>query len=131
MLFLLGLQLFATTGLDDALLLRFIGNTLSDGLRSLPAKSVESLRQMRVREVVAGVHPVGIHGAEVLNLKLEERAGELLGVTKLLSESVGLELELAANNVHKEVDDEIHGRESIREEDESDNDGVLLEETER
>lgn len=130
MLFLLGLQLVAATGLDDTLLLRLVGDTLSDGLRSLPAKSVESLRQMRVREVVAGVHPVGIHGAEVLNLKLEERAGELLGVTKLLGESIGLELELAADNVHKEVDDEIHGGESIREEDESNNDGVLLEETE-
>jgi hypothetical protein len=129
--FLLGLQLVATTGLDDTLLLRLVGDTLSDGLRSLPAKSVESLRQMRVRKVVAGVHPVGIHGAEVLNLELEERAGELLGVTKLLGKCIGLELELAADNVHKEVDDEIHGSESIREEDKADNDGVLLEETER
>lgn len=86
---------------------------------------------MRVREVVAGVHPVGVHGAKVLDLKLEERAGELLRVTKLLGKGVRLELELAADNVHKKVDDEIHGGKSIREEDEANNDGVLLEETKR
>jgi hypothetical protein len=130
----IALQLVASTGLDNTFLLvlkRLVGDTLSNTLGTLPAEGIEALRQVRVREVVAGVHPVGVHGAKVLDLELEERAGELLRVTELLGKSIGLELELAADDVHEKVDDEIHGGEGIREEDESNNDGVLLEETER
>lgn len=35
-----------------------------------------------MREVVARVHPVSVHGAEVLNLQLDEGAGKVFGVTK-------------------------------------------------
>jgi hypothetical protein len=132
--FFLGLQLVASTGLDDTLLLvieRLVSDAFGNTLRSLPAKGVKPLRQVRVREVVAGIHPIGIHSAKVLDLELKEGAGKLLGVTKPLGKSIGLELELAADNVHKQVDDEIHGGKSIGEEDESDNNGVLFEETER
>jgi hypothetical protein len=86
---------------------------------------------VRVREVVAGIHPVGIHGAKVLDLELKEGAGKLLGITKPLGKSIGLELELSADNVHKQVDDEIHRGKSIGEEDEANNNGVLFEKTER
>jgi hypothetical protein len=130
----LGLQLIASTGLDNTLLLvikRLVSDALGNTLRSLPTKGVKSLRQVRVGEVVAGIHPVGVHGAKVLDLEFEERAGELLRVTELLGKSIGLELELAADNVHKQVDDKIHGSKSIGEEDEADDNGVLLEETER
>lgn len=126
------LQLISAAGLDDAFLFRglgsLVGNTLSDALRTLPAKSLEALRKVRVGEVVAGVHPVGVHGAEVLDLELEQGAGELLGVAELLGKGVGLELKLAADDVHEQGDDQVHGGEGIREEDEADDDGVLSEE---
>lgn len=131
---MLHLQLITSTGLDNTLLLvvnGLISDTLGDTLRALPAKGLEALRKMGVREVVAGVHPIGVHGAKVLNLELEERAGKLLGVTKLLSESIGLELKLAADDVHKQVDDKVHRSKGIREEDEANDNGVLLEEAER
>lgn len=126
-----GLQLVATCNLSDTLLVSLsglVGDTLGDALRALPAEGIKALRKVGVREVVAGVHPVGIHGAEVLDLELEERAGELLRVSELLGEGVGLELELAGDDVHAELDKEVSRREGIREEDEADDDGVLLEE---
>ena len=55
---------------------------------ALPSKCLETLREDRVRVVVAGVHPVRIHGAQVLDLELEERFGELLGVPKLLGKVI-------------------------------------------
>jgi hypothetical protein len=131
---LLHLQLITSTGLDNTVLFAvngLISDTLSNAFGALPAKGLETLRQMGVREVVAGINPIGVHGAKVLDLELEERAGKLLGVTKLLSEGIGLELELAADDVHKQVDDKIHRSKSIREENETNDDGVLLEETER
>lgn len=97
------LQLVATGSLDDTVLVtlsRLVSDALSDTLRALPAKGLETLGQMGVGEVVAGVDGVGVHGAEVLDLELEKRAGELLGVAEALGEGVGLELELAGENVH-------------------------------
>ena len=41
-----------------------------------------------MRVVVASVHPVRIHRAQVLDLELEEGLGELLGVAELLSEVI-------------------------------------------
>jgi len=131
---LLHLQLITSTGLDNTLLLvanGLISDAVGDTLGALPAKGLEALRQMGVREVVAGVHPIGVHGAKVLDLELEKRTSKLLGITKLLSEGIGLELELAADDMHKQVDDEIHRSKSVREEDETNDDRVLLEETER
>lgn len=130
----LGLQLIASTRLDDTLLLvikRLVRDAFGNTLGPLPAKGVESLRQVRVGEMVAGIHPVGVHSAKVLNLELKEGAGKLLRVAQALGKCIGLELELAADNVHKQVDDEIHRGKSIREEDEADNNGVLFEETKR
>jgi len=79
--------------------------------------------------VVARIHPVGLHGAQVLNLELDERAGQLGLVAEVVGEGVGLELEAAGEDVHEELDDRIHGREDVGEEDEADNDGVLGQET--
>jgi hypothetical protein len=126
------LQFVAAGDLCDALLVslgsRLVGNTLSDALGALPAESLEALSEMGVGEVEAGIHPVGVHGAKVLNLELEERAGELLRIAQTLGEVIGLELKLASNHVHEELDDDIGGGEGVREEDEADDDGVLLEE---
>ena len=83
-----------------------------------------------MREVVARIHPVSIHGTKVLNLELDERRRELGLVPLLLREPVGLKLEAAAHNIHQELNHGIHGREDVREEDEADNDGVLLHEAE-
>ena len=76
--------------------------------------------------MVAGVQPVSIHGAEVLNVQLEQAAGELGSVTKLLRERISLKLKLARNDVHEVLDDSVHGRQGAGEEDEPDDDGELL-----
>ena len=81
-------------------------------------------------EVVAGIHPVGIHSAKVLDLELDKRGGKLGLVAELAREAISLELEAAAHNIHQELNHGIHGREDIGEEDEADNDGVLLHEAE-
>ena len=73
------------TGLDR--LLAVLGHTTGD-LATRPAQRLESLRQDRVRVVVAGVHPVGVHGAQVLDLQFEQRRGELLGVAQLHREGI-------------------------------------------
>ena len=41
-----------------------------------------------MREVVARVHPVSVHGAEVLNLQLDKGAGKIFGVAELHSKVV-------------------------------------------
>lgn len=127
------LQLVTTRGLNNTILLllsSLILHTLRNTLRALPAKSLETLRQMGVREVVGGVDRVGVHGAEVLDLELEKGAGELLGVAETLGESVGLELELAGQDVHAELEEHVHGGEGVGEEEEADDDGVFGEEAE-
>lgn len=75
--------------------------------------------------MVAGVHPVGIHGAEVLDVKLDERPGELHAETDLLGKGVGLELESAGDNVQEQLNDGVQRRERVGEEQETDNDGLL------
>lgn len=55
---------------------------------TLPAKRLESLGEDGVGVVVAGIHPVRIHSAQVLDLELEEGLGELLRVPELLGEVI-------------------------------------------
>lgn len=81
-----------------------------------------------MREVVARKHPVSIHGAEVLDLELDKRPRQFGTVSKVAREGVGLELEATAENVHHELNDGIHGPQHVREENESDDDRVLLDE---
>lgn len=73
-------------------------------------------------EVVARVHPVGIHGGQVLDLELNQTPGKLGGVAKVLSESIGLEFVLAGEDVHHELNNSVHWSQGIREKDESDDD---------
>lgn len=115
------LQLVAATGFDDTLVL-----LLANSLFALPVQGLEALREMRVREVVARVHPVSIHGAEILNVQLDERSGQLSAHTQVVGELVSLELEGAGDDVQEELDDSVHWREGIGEEEEADDDGVLV-----
>ena len=80
--------------------------------------------------VVAGVHPVRVHCRQILDLKLDQTLGEVLREAEIHSELVGLELKLAGEDVHEEFDDGVHGGESVGEEDEADDDGVLIVEAE-
>lgn len=80
--------------------------------------------------MVARIHPIRIHGAQILDLQLDERLGELGAVAELLRELVGLELVAPGEDVHEQLDDCVHGRESVGEEDEADDDGELFVEAE-
>jgi hypothetical protein len=42
-----------------------------------PADSLQSLGQNGVAKVVGGVHPIGIHGGQILDLEFNERRGNL------------------------------------------------------
>ena len=97
---------------------------------SIPTQSAQPLRQDGVGEVIARIHPVGVHGAEVLDLQLDQGTSELRRVTQLLCELISLELISSAEDVHEKLDDGVHRRKSVREEDESDYDGEFLVEPE-
>lgn len=99
-------------------------------LSRLPLERLQSLREDRVREMITGKRPVGIHGAQVLNLELDQRAGEFVIVPKLVGKGIGLELELAAQDVEEKLDNQIGGAKDIREQKEPDDDGLLGSETE-
>jgi hypothetical protein len=83
-----------------------------------------------VREVVAGIHPVCIHGAQILNLKLDQGAGKFGGVTKVLRKFIGFEFVFSAEDVHQELDNSVHWGKSIGKEDEADDNWKFVVETE-
>lgn len=81
-----------------------------------------------MRIVITGVEPVGIHGAEILNLKLDQGFCKFCGVSKLDGEGIcelpvslgswsqgwnsrltGFKLKFSAQNVHEELDHGVHG----------------------
>lgn len=51
-------------------------------LASVPPERSQPLRQNRVREVVARIDPIRVHGAEVLDLQLDQGFGQLLGISQ-------------------------------------------------
>lgn len=73
-----------------------------------PSQGTQSLAQDWVAEIVARVHPVSIHGGQVLNLELDQTSCELSRVAEVLGESVGLEFVLAGEDVHHELDESVH-----------------------
>lgn len=83
-----------------------------------------------MREVVAGVHRIGIHGAQVLDLKLDQGFCQFGLVAKVLGECIGLKFIPAAENIHQKLDHQIHRSQCVREEDEADYDGGLSVEAE-
>lgn len=64
-------------------------------------------------------------------MKLDEASAELGLIAKLVGEGIGLELPLAGQHVDQKVDEGVHGRQGIVEEDETNDDGVLSVESER
>ncbi len=84
-----------------------------------------------MREVVARIHPIGIHRAQVLDLELDQRPSQLSLVSQALREIVRLELVSTGKDIHQELDDGVHWSEGIREENEADDDWELLVEAER
>lgn len=122
------LQLIAPRYLFDALFISFLWLASIHLFRRLPAKGLQPLRKNGMRVVVACVHPVRVHSAQVLDLQLDERACQLGGVAQSPGKAIGLELEPPRERVHAELHERIHRRQCIREEDESHDDGMLLDE---
>ena len=92
-MFYVSLQFISPSGSGHALaLLALLGNLAS----WLPLQRLKPLRKDRVGEVVAREDPVGIHGAEVLDLELDQGLRELGAVAEAAGEGVRLELEAAA-----------------------------------
>jgi hypothetical protein len=79
-----------------------------------------------VGKVVACIHPVGIHGAQILDLQLDQRTSQLGRVSQFVCEFIGLELIATAQDVHQELDDGIHWCKGVGEENESDYDREFL-----
>ena len=77
-----------------------------------------------MRVVVRRENGVSVHGAQVLDLQADERAGEGVAVAEADGEGVGLELVGAGEDVHEELDDGVEGRQEVGEEDEADDDGL-------
>lgn len=83
-----------------------------------------------MREVVAGEHPVRVHSAEVLHLKLDERLGELGRVSKVPRKGVSLKLVASAEDVHAQLNEYVHGGQNIGEQNEPNDDGSHISESE-
>lgn len=50
---------------------------------TLPSQGSQTLRENGVGVVVASIHPIGIHGAQILDLELEEGLRKELGLSKV------------------------------------------------
>jgi hypothetical protein len=53
-----------------------------------PANGLQSLGENGVAVVVRRVHPVSVHGGQVLDLEFDEGRGELSGVAELVGEGI-------------------------------------------
>ena len=84
-----------------------------------------------MREMVACIHPIRIHRAQILDLEFDQRTSELCRVSQLLCKFICLEFVASAQAIHEELDDCVHGCESVGEEDEADYNGELIVEAER
>ena len=80
--------------------------------------------------MVASIHPIRVHRAQILDLELDQRTSEFSRVSQPLCEFVGLELVSSAEDVHQELDDCVHWCQGVREQDEADYDGEFLVEAE-
>lgn len=74
--------------------------------------------------VVRRVHPISIHGGQVLDLELDQAGREELRVAETDGKLIGLVLERAGDDVHQELDDGVEGLEKVVEEDEANEDGL-------
>lgn len=79
---------FAVRGFEGLGATAFVLPVLRSFLAAGPAEGVKPLRKNGVREVVTRKHPVGIHGAEILDLELDKRFGKGGLVTKVFGKFV-------------------------------------------
>lgn len=79
--------------------------------------------------MVARIHPIRIHSAQILDLQFDQRARQFSLVAKSLCEVVCFKLVLSAQDVHQELDDCVHRGKRIREQDETNYDWELVMET--
>ena len=80
--------------------------------------------------MVARIHPIRIHGTQILDLQLNQRTRQLRLISQVQCELIGLEFVATAENIHEELDDGVHWGQSVGEEDETDYDGEFFVETE-
>jgi hypothetical protein len=101
-----------------------------------------------MRVVIASIHPISVHGAQILDLQLYQRFGKVGGVAKLHSERIYLQasgslssresreihtsfkLKLSAQDIHQQLNDRVHWCKCVREKDEPYYDRILFVETE-
>lgn len=76
--------------------------------------------------VIACIHPVSIHGAEILHLQLDQTACQLLLESEVRREGIGFELEFAGEDVHEEFHNGISWRQSVGEENKPNDDWMRL-----
>lgn len=120
----------SSRGLDGLLTICLLPIRL---LARLPVQSAKSFGQDGMREMIAGVHPVSIHGAQILYLQSQQRSSKLLRIAKFggklvclvsgqqahgianeaLEGLTGLKLMHPAQNVQQQLDDSIQGRKSV------------------
>lgn len=84
-----------------------------------------------MRVMVRRVSPIRVHGAEVLDLELNQALRQILGVTMLGRKLVRFVLKLTRHDAHEQFNNRVERGEDIRKQDESDDDGLLSVETER
>lgn len=75
----------AVRGLNGLLAILLLA---ASDLTTLPAKCGKTLGENGVGVVVASIDGVSVHGAQVLDLELQERRSELVRVTKVLGEFI-------------------------------------------
>jgi hypothetical protein len=73
------------SGLDGNFTVLFFA---ASDLATLPAKRGETLSKDGVRIVVASIEGVSVHGAQVLDLKLEEGGSKLIGESETLGKFI-------------------------------------------
>ena len=100
-------------------------------LRALPAQRCQSLCQDGVAIMIACIHPICIHGAQVLHLKLDQTPGQFFLIPKVCCEDVGFKFELARQDIHEQFDYCVHWRKRVGEQDETNYDGMRVAEAER
>ena len=76
--------------------------------------------------MVACIHPVCVHRAQILYLKLDQALRQFLLVSQANGERVGFEFEFPRQDIHKQLYNGIHWRQCVGEKYEADYDRMLV-----
>jgi hypothetical protein len=93
-------------------------------LPTLPPKRQQPLRQNRMTVMITSIHPIGIHGAQILHLQFNQTPCQLPLIPQPARKLISFEFKLAGEDVHAEFDDTVEGGEGVGEEDEADDYGL-------